>query len=52
MTLMKSPFLDSLKKNPIMGADELDSVSSGLGKEALQEGLGGVSSKLGGLGKF
>jgi hypothetical protein len=35
-----------------MGADELEQVSGGLGKEALDEGLGGVSSKLGGLGKF
>jgi len=43
---------DSLKKNPVMGADELDKVSGGLGQEALNEGLGGVSGKLGGLGKF
>jgi len=43
---------DSLKKNPVMGEDELEQVSGGLGKEAAQQGLGGVSSKLGGLGKF
>ncbi|KAI1624971.1 hypothetical protein EDD37DRAFT_628538 [Exophiala viscosa] len=43
---------DSLKKNPILGEGELDSISGGLGKEAAQQGLGGVSDKLGGLGKF
>ncbi|KIW61638.1 hypothetical protein PV05_01737 [Exophiala xenobiotica] len=43
---------DSLKKNPIMGEDELDKVSGGLGKEAAEQGLGGVSDRLGGLGKF
>jgi hypothetical protein len=41
---------DSLKKNPVMGEDELEQVSGGLGKEAAQEGLGGVGKKLGGLG--
>jgi hypothetical protein len=35
-----------------MGADELEQISGGLGNEALGEGLGGVSDKLGGLGKF
>lgn len=44
--------LDSLKKNPIMGEDELDKVSGGLGKEAAEQGLGGVSDRLGGLGNF
>lgn len=39
-----------LKKNPMMGHDELESVQTGLGKEAMGEGLGGVSKKLGGLG--
>jgi len=43
---------DQLKKNPVMGEDELEQVSSGLGKEASMQGLGGVSDKLGGLGKF
>ncbi|KAH0845927.1 hypothetical protein FOPE_12583 [Fonsecaea pedrosoi] len=43
---------DSLKKNPVMGKDELDQVSGGLGQEAVNEGLGGVSGKLGGLGKL
>jgi len=43
---------DSLKKNPVMGEDELEQVSGGLGKEAAQEGLGGVSKKLGGLGNL
>ena len=33
-----------------MGKDELNQVSGGLGEEAVSEGLGGVSSKLGGLG--
>ncbi|KPI45464.1 putative oxido DltE [Cyphellophora attinorum] len=42
---------DSLKGNPVMGEDELEQVSGGLGKEAASEGLGGVSEKLGGLGK-
>ena len=42
--------LDQLKKNPVMGKDELEKVSGGLGDEAVSEGLGGVSSKLGGLG--
>jgi hypothetical protein len=42
---------DSLKKNPVMGEDELEQVSGGLGKEAVSEGVGGVSEKLGGLGK-
>ena len=46
------PDLDSLKKNPVMGEDELEQVAPGLGGEAVQEGLAGVSSKLGGLGKF
>jgi len=38
---------DSLKKNPVMGEDELEQVSGGLGKEAAQQGLGGISDKLG-----
>lgn len=42
--------IGQLKKNPMMGHDELESVQSGLGKEAMGEGLGGVSKKLGGLG--
>jgi hypothetical protein len=46
------PNVDSLKKNPVMGEDELEQVAPGLGGEAVQEGLAGVSSKLGGLGKF
>lgn len=50
LTRLISP--DSLKKNPVMGEGELDNVAGGLGKEAAQQGLGGVSSKLGGLGKF
>lgn len=33
-----------------MGEDELEQVSGGLGKEAAQQGLAGVSGKLGGLG--
>ena len=45
-------FTDSLKKNPVMGEDELEQVSGGLGKEAVQDGLGGVSGKLGGLGSI
>ena len=43
---------DSLKQNPIMGKDELEQVAPGLGAEAVQDGLAGVSSKLGGLGKL
>lgn len=43
---------NSLKKNPLMGEDELEQVSGGFGKEAVSEGFGGVSGKLGGLGKF
>lgn len=35
-----------------MGEDELERVSGGLGREAAAQGLGGVSDKLGGLGKF
>jgi hypothetical protein len=35
-----------------MGEDELEQVAPGLGGEAAQEGLAGVSGKLGGLGKF
>ena len=34
----------------MMGEDELEQVSGGLGKEASEQGLGGVSDKLGGLG--
>jgi len=41
---------DQLKKNPIMGEDELEQVQKGLGVEASAQGLGGVSEKLGGLG--
>ncbi|KIX00685.1 uncharacterized protein Z518_09750 [Rhinocladiella mackenziei CBS 650.93] len=43
---------DSLKKNPVMGEDELEQVSGGLGKEAVSEGPGGVDGKLDGLGKL
>lgn len=43
---------DQLKKNPVMGEDELEQVQKGLGVEASMQGLGGVSDKLGGLGKF
>lgn len=43
---------DQLKKNPVMGESELNQVQQGLGGEAVREGLGGVSGKLGGLGKF
>jgi len=43
---------ESLKKNPVMGEDELEQVSGGLGKEAAQQGLGGVSDKLGSLEKL
>jgi len=43
---------DSLKKNPVMGEDELEQISGGLGKEAVQQGLGGVSDKLGSLEKL
>jgi len=43
---------DRLKKNPMMGESELNQIQSGLGGEAVREGLGGVSSKLGGLGKL
>lgn len=35
-----------------MGEGELEQVQAGLGKEASMQGLGGVSDKLGGLGKF
>lgn len=35
-----------------MGEEELEKVAPGLGKEAAAEGLGGVSKKLGGLGKL
>ena len=41
---------DSLKKNPVMGEDELEQVAPGLGGEAVQDGLAGAG--LGGLGKF
>jgi hypothetical protein len=43
---------DSLKKNPVMGESELEQVSGGLGKEAVSDGVAGVSEKLGGLGKL
>ncbi|KIW11461.1 hypothetical protein PV08_10761 [Exophiala spinifera] len=49
---VESEIKESLKKNPVMGQSELDDVAGGLGQEAAQQGLGGVSSKLGGLGKF
>lgn len=42
-------FADSLKKNPLMGEDELEQVAPGLGSEAAQQGLGGVSDKYGRL---
>lgn len=51
-TWLTIPTTDSLKKNPVMGEDELEQVSGGLGKEAAQQGLGGASDKLGGLGKL
>lgn len=35
-----------------MGEGELEQVAPGLGSEAVQEGVGGVSDKLGGLGKL
>jgi hypothetical protein len=35
-----------------MGERELEGVSTGLGREAAQEGLGGVSKRLGGIGKL
>lgn len=41
---------DSLKNNPAMGEAELEQVAPGLGAEAAQEGLAGVSEKLGGMG--
>jgi hypothetical protein len=50
--ILTRPGLDRLKKNPMMGEDELNQVQSGLGGEAVQEGLAGVSGKLGGLGKL
>lgn len=34
-----------------MGESELEQVSSGLGKEAVSEGVGDVSQQLGGLEK-
>jgi hypothetical protein len=43
---------DQLKKNPVMGEGELEQVQKGLGAEASAQGLGGVSEKLGGLGKL
>ncbi|EXJ94797.1 hypothetical protein A1O1_03195 [Capronia coronata CBS 617.96] len=49
---LQSMAKDSLKKNPVMGEGELDQVSGGLGKEAVSDGLGGVSGKLGGLGNL
>jgi hypothetical protein len=41
-----------LKKNPVMGEDELEQVAPGLGGEAVNEGMDGASEKLGGLGKL
>ena len=41
---------DQLKKNPVMGEDELEQVSGGLGKEAVSEGLGTTSKNLGSMG--
>lgn len=35
-----------------MGENELEQVTPGLGNEAVQDGLAGVSDRLGGLGKF
>ncbi|EXJ88830.1 hypothetical protein A1O3_01894 [Capronia epimyces CBS 606.96] len=49
---LQSMAKDSLKRNPVLGEGELDQVSGGLGKEAVSDGLGDVSGKLGGLGKF
>ncbi len=40
---------DSLKKNPVMGEDELEQVAPGLGSEAAQQGFGGISDKYGRL---
>jgi len=39
-------------KNPVVGEDELNQVRSGLGGEAVREGLAGVSGKLGDFGKL
>ena len=42
--------VDQLKKNPVMSADELNSISGGLGDEAMQQfggGKGGLSAMLG-----
>lgn len=52
MLMLIRACLDRLKKNPMMGESELNQIQSGLGGEAVREGLGGVSSKLGGLGKL
>ena len=41
-----------LKKNPVLGHDELEQISPGLGKEAMAEGLGGVSKKFGPIGNL
>lgn len=50
--MLTSLGLDRLKKNPMMGEDELNQVQTGLGSEAAREGLAGISGKLGGLGKL
>ena len=42
--------IGQLKKNPLMGEEELENVAPGLGKEASSQGLAGVSDKLGSLG--
>ncbi|MCJ1279320.1 hypothetical protein MMC21_007144 [Puttea exsequens] len=36
---------DRLKKNPVMGSEELEGVQAGLGEEAKSEGLGGKIGK-------
>ena len=42
--------IDQLKKNPVMSADELNSISGGLGDEAMEQfggGKGGLGAMLG-----
>ena len=34
-----------MKKNPVMGSEELEGVQAGLGEEAKSEGLGGKIGK-------
>ena len=42
--------IGQLKKNPLLGEDELEKIAPGLGQEAKAEGLAGVSENLGSLG--